>query len=182
MFLTDSPYSGGGSAQFLEVCHRGHATVEDHIRSGKTTSFGRFPSRDFGVNGAWLEPSLAAIDLLAWTRVLLLDGELATAEPKNSATGYCTSPPASPAAAGASTCAYRQPGPGGTNWPQPSTASPHCPDRQLTGKPPHAHDPKGPGEPDHRAGTPPCPTTEITPVTQQLVISDAASSEPKRRG
>jgi hypothetical protein len=31
---------------------------------------------------AWLELSLAAIDLLAWARVLLLDGELASAEPK----------------------------------------------------------------------------------------------------
>ncbi|MFJ9566007.1 IS1380 family transposase [Streptomyces fuscichromogenes] len=82
VFLTDTPYSGGGSAQFLEVRHRGHATVEDHIRCGKTTGFGRFPSRGFGVNAAWLELSLAAIDLLAWTRVLLLDGELATAEPK----------------------------------------------------------------------------------------------------
>jgi hypothetical protein len=82
VFLTDTPYSGGGSAQFLEVRHRGHATVEDHIRCGKTTGFGRFPSRDFGVNAVWLELSLAAIDLLAWTRVLLLDGELATAEPK----------------------------------------------------------------------------------------------------
>ena len=82
VFLTDTPYSSGGSAQFLEVRHRGHATVEDHIRCGKTTGFGRFPSRDFGVNTVWLELSLAAIDLLAWTRVLLLDGELATAEPK----------------------------------------------------------------------------------------------------
>lgn len=82
VFLTDTPYSGGGSAQFLEVRHRGHATVEDHIRCGKTTGFGRFPSRDFAVNAVWLELSLAAIDLLAWTRVLLLDGELATAEPK----------------------------------------------------------------------------------------------------
>ncbi|MCM2580475.1 IS1380 family transposase [Streptomyces meridianus] len=82
VFLTDTPYSGGGSAQFLEVRHRGHATVEDHIRCGKTTGFGRFPSRDFNVNAVWLELSLAAIDLLAWTRVLLLDGELATAEPK----------------------------------------------------------------------------------------------------
>ncbi|MCX5400731.1 IS1380 family transposase [Streptomyces sp. NBC_00102] len=82
VFLTDTPYSGGGSAQFLEVRHRGHATVEDHIRCGKTTGFGRFPSRDFGVNAVWLELSLTAIDLLAWTRVLLLDGELATAEPK----------------------------------------------------------------------------------------------------
>ncbi|WP_326608312.1 IS1380 family transposase [Streptomyces sp. NBC_01800] len=82
VFLTDTPYSGGGSVQFLEVRHRGHATVEDHIRCGKNTGFGRFPSRDFNVNAVWLELSLAAIDLLAWTRVLLLDGELATAEPK----------------------------------------------------------------------------------------------------
>lgn len=49
-----------------------------HLQGG----FGRFPSRLFSVNAAWLELSLAAIDLLAWTRVLLLDGELATAEPK----------------------------------------------------------------------------------------------------
>ncbi|MFD9607331.1 IS1380 family transposase [Streptomyces sp. NPDC059970] len=82
VFLTDTPYSGGGSAQFLEVRHRGHATVEDHIRCGKNTGFGRFPSRRFPVNAVWLELSLAAIDLLAWTRSLLLDGELATAEPK----------------------------------------------------------------------------------------------------
>jgi hypothetical protein len=82
VFLTDTPYSGGGSAQFLEVRHRGHATVEDHIRCGKNTGFGRFPSRDFDINTAWLELSLTAIDLLAWMRVLLLDGELAAAEPK----------------------------------------------------------------------------------------------------
>ncbi|MGW9027655.1 IS1380 family transposase [Streptomyces sp. NPDC055722] len=81
-FLTDTPYSGGGSAQFLEVRHRGHATVEDRIRCGKTTGFGRFPSRDFSVNAVWLELSLTAIDLLAWTCILLLEGELATAEPK----------------------------------------------------------------------------------------------------
>ncbi|WP_455356996.1 IS1380 family transposase [Streptomyces sp. SYSU K217416] len=81
VFLTDTPITDG-SAQFLEVRHRGHATVEDHIRCGKTTGFGRFPSRHFPVNAAWLELSLAAIDLLAWTRVLLLDGELAAAEPK----------------------------------------------------------------------------------------------------
>lgn len=82
VFLTDTPYPGGGSAQFLEARHRGHACVEDHIRCGKTTGFGRFPSRDFTVNAASLELSLAAIDLLAWMRVLLLDGELAAAEPK----------------------------------------------------------------------------------------------------
>ncbi|WP_442819793.1 hypothetical protein [Streptomyces sp. NBC_00841] len=46
------PYPGSGSAQFLEVRHREHATVEDHIRCGKNTGFGRFPSRDFNVNAA----------------------------------------------------------------------------------------------------------------------------------
>ncbi|MEU1173362.1 transposase [Streptomyces microflavus] len=48
----------------------------------QTTGFGRFPSRDFGVITVWLELSLTAVDLLAWARVLLLDGELAAAEPK----------------------------------------------------------------------------------------------------
>lgn len=71
-----------GSLQLLEVRHRAHARVEDRIRCGKNTGFGRFPSRHFAVNAAWLELSLTAIDLHAWAQTLLLDGELATAEPK----------------------------------------------------------------------------------------------------
>jgi hypothetical protein len=82
VFLTDTPVARGGSLQYLEVRHRAHARVQDHIRCGKTTGFGRFPSRHFAINQAWLELSLTAIDLLARTRILLLDGELATAEPK----------------------------------------------------------------------------------------------------
>ncbi|MCX4515827.1 IS1380 family transposase [Streptomyces sp. NBC_01619] len=82
VFLTDTPFAGGGSAQYLEVRHRGHATVEDRIRCGKDTGFGRFPSRHFPVNAVWLELSLTAIDLLAWTSILLLDGALAQAEPR----------------------------------------------------------------------------------------------------
>ncbi|MFD6327908.1 IS1380 family transposase [Streptomyces sp. NPDC058442] len=81
VFLTDTPY-GQSSLQLLEVRHRAHARVEDRIRCGKTTGFGRFPSRRFQINAAWLELSLAAIDLLAWTQTLLVTGELATAEPK----------------------------------------------------------------------------------------------------
>lgn len=73
---------GGGSIQYLEVRHRAHARVEDRIRTGKDTGFGRFPSRQFAINAAWLELSLTGIDLLAWTRTMLLDGELAAAEPK----------------------------------------------------------------------------------------------------
>ena len=81
VLATDTP-AGGGSIQFLEARHRGHARVEDRIRCGKDAGFGRFPSRQFAINAAWLELALVGIDLLAWTQTLLLDGELAAAEPK----------------------------------------------------------------------------------------------------
>ena len=71
-----------GRSPFLEVRHRAHARVEDRIRCGKDTGFGRFPSREFAINAAWLDAALTAADLIAWTRLLLLDGELANAEPK----------------------------------------------------------------------------------------------------
>jgi hypothetical protein len=82
VMATDTP-PGGGSIQFLEARHRAHARVEDRIRCGKDTGFGRFPSRVFAINAAWLELALCAIDLLAWTQHLLLDGDLAAAEPKS---------------------------------------------------------------------------------------------------
>jgi hypothetical protein len=81
VMATDTP-PGKGSIQFLEARHRAHARVEDRIRCGKDTGFGRFPSRVFAINQAWLELALTAIDLLAWTQHLLLDGDLAAAEPK----------------------------------------------------------------------------------------------------
>jgi hypothetical protein len=81
VFITDTPY-GHGPIQYLEARHRAHARVEDRIRCGKNTGFGRFPSRDFGINAAWLDLALTAIDLLAWTSWLLLDADLARAEPK----------------------------------------------------------------------------------------------------
>lgn len=78
---TDTP-TGAGSIQFLEARHRSHARVEDRIRCGKNTGIGRFPSRTFAINQAWLELALTGIDLLAWTGMLLLNGEMARAEPK----------------------------------------------------------------------------------------------------
>ena len=78
---TDTP-PGNGSIQHLEARHRAHARVEDRIRTGKNTGFGRFPSRVFAINQAWLQVALTGIDLLTWTQTLLLDGDLATAEPK----------------------------------------------------------------------------------------------------
>jgi hypothetical protein len=81
VMATDTP-PGHGSLQFLEARHRAHARVEDRIRTGKDTGFGRFPSRTFAINAAWLQVALTGIDLLAWTQHLLLDGDLAAAEPK----------------------------------------------------------------------------------------------------
>ena len=81
VMATDTP-PGHGSIQYLEARHRAHARVEDRIRTGKDTGFGRFPSRVFTINTAWLELALTGIDLIAWTQHLLLDGDLAVAEPK----------------------------------------------------------------------------------------------------
>jgi hypothetical protein len=40
------------------------------------------PFHDFDANQVWLELSLVAQDLLAWSRAHILTGELALAEPK----------------------------------------------------------------------------------------------------
>lgn len=81
LIATDSP-AGSGPLAWLDARHRAHARVEDRIRTGKDTGFGRFPSRQANINTAWLELALTGIDLLAWTQILLLDGTLAKAEPK----------------------------------------------------------------------------------------------------
>jgi Transposase DDE domain group 1 len=71
-----------GQLPFLEARHRAHARVEDRIRHAKDTGLGRFPSRDFAINTAWLSAVAIAADLVAWLRLLALTGPLATAEPK----------------------------------------------------------------------------------------------------
>jgi Transposase DDE domain group 1 len=80
-FATDTQI---GQHAWLDARHRSHARVEDRIRTGKDTGLGRFPSRQFTINQAWLACALTAIDLLAWTQTILLhdDPALARAEPK----------------------------------------------------------------------------------------------------
>jgi len=74
-----------GQLAFLEARHRAHARVEDRIRHAKDTGLGRFPSREFAINQAWLTATMIAADLVAWTRLLAFIGEakvLAKCEPK----------------------------------------------------------------------------------------------------
>ena len=66
----------------LELRHRGRARVEDSIRAGKDTGMRNLPHYAFEHNQTWLEISLIAQDLLAWTKLICLEGALAKAEPK----------------------------------------------------------------------------------------------------
>jgi Transposase DDE domain group 1 len=69
-----------GTTACIDAAHRIHARVEDCIRTGKDTGIGRFPSHDFTVNQAWLTPAMTAQILLAWLKLIALDGDLARAE------------------------------------------------------------------------------------------------------
>jgi DDE family transposase len=71
-----------GESVELECLHRARANVEDRVRAAKQTGLENLPFRDFAHNAVWLEISLIAQDLTAWTQLLALDGELAICEPK----------------------------------------------------------------------------------------------------
>ena len=71
-----------GKPVTLEAQHRARARVEDAIRAAKDTGLRNLPFRDFAANQAWLELVLVAQDLTRWAQTLLLDGDLARAEPK----------------------------------------------------------------------------------------------------
>ena len=80
--LPDTLRGWRGQPACIDAAHRVHARVEDAIRTGKDCGLGKFPSHDFALNSAWLAASLTAATLLAWLKLLTLDGDLAKAEPK----------------------------------------------------------------------------------------------------
>ena len=71
-----------GQNAYLDAAHRVHARVEDAIRTGKDCGIGKYPSTTLAMNKAWQAAALTAATLLAWLRLLALDGSLARAEPK----------------------------------------------------------------------------------------------------
>ena len=77
--LTDQPDQ---DIAVIERRHRQRARVEDRIRDDKDTGLSKFPFKEFQLNQVWLEIVTLAHDLIVWTQALLLDGELAKAEPK----------------------------------------------------------------------------------------------------
>ena len=79
VFITNQP---DPDIARLEARHRPHARVEDRIRCGKATGLANLPFADFDANDLWLTLVAIAQTLVAWAQALLLDGELARAEPK----------------------------------------------------------------------------------------------------
>jgi hypothetical protein len=71
-----------GDTAELECLHRARANAEDRVRAAKQTGLENLPFRDFDHNAVWLEISLIAQDLIAWTQLVALAGELARCEPK----------------------------------------------------------------------------------------------------
>lgn len=65
VFITDQPTHCLLTAA-ARAGHRARARVEDSIRWGKDSGFGRFLFRQLNNNAAWLELALTGIDLLAW--------------------------------------------------------------------------------------------------------------------
>jgi hypothetical protein len=78
-FITDEQ---GEDIAALEVSHRHHAEVEDHVKTLKATGAERLPFYSFIANAAWLELALLAHDIMIWTQALTLEGEHAICEPK----------------------------------------------------------------------------------------------------
>ncbi len=85
LWVTNLPVTTRGwraNPAYIDAAHRVHARVEDGIRTGKDCGIGRFPSQAMAMNKAWFSAALIAATLLAWLRLLALDGALARAEPK----------------------------------------------------------------------------------------------------
>jgi hypothetical protein len=71
-----------GQVQWLDARHRTQAHVEDKMKESKACGAERLPSKDYQRNSAWLQLVTLAVSLLAWLRLIALDGDLARAEPK----------------------------------------------------------------------------------------------------
>jgi Transposase DDE domain group 1 len=79
LWVTNLPATVRGwraNPAYIDAAHRVHARVEDCVRTGKDTGIGKLPSHLFALNQAWLAAALIAATLLAWLRLLALDGPL----------------------------------------------------------------------------------------------------------
>jgi hypothetical protein len=67
-----------GDARLLERDHRARGDAENRVRNAKDCGMRNLPFTAFAHNEVWLEVVLIALDLVAWTQALLLDGAVPT--------------------------------------------------------------------------------------------------------
>jgi hypothetical protein len=123
IIVTNIPAAGGiggvpGShhAQFIDVLHRSHATVEDRVRAGKAMGLRNLPSKTWVVNCGWVLAANLAADLAAWCRLSACTTSRTSRTPSRTrcATGYGRCPPGSSATPGSASSSSAGPGPGRT--------------------------------------------------------------------
>jgi DDE family transposase len=114
-----------GQLAGLELRHRQHARVEDRIRQAKATGLANLPFNSFDANAAWLEIIMAAIDLIAWTKLIGFTDhpDLARCEVETFRYRVLHIAPASLAAPDNSGCASTPPGAGPRRSPPPGAGS-----------------------------------------------------------
>jgi hypothetical protein len=121
IIVTNIPAAGGiggvpGShhAQFTDVLHRSHATVEDRVRAGKAMGLRNLPSKTWVVNcGRVLAANIAA-DLSAWCRCSACTTRKTSRTPSRTrcAIGCGPCPHALSATPGSASSSSAGPGPG----------------------------------------------------------------------
>jgi hypothetical protein len=79
LMITDHPEP---DIAFIEALYRGRGRCEQRIADAKDLGLANLPSASFEINTAWVNLVLIAQDLIAWTQLHCLDGELAHATPK----------------------------------------------------------------------------------------------------
>ena len=172
---TPHPVSLPGQVAGLELRHRQHARVEDRIREFKATGLRNLPCHSFWANAAWLEIVLAAADLVTWARLIGFSDHPGCPLPRSppSATGSCTSPPASPAAPANYGYVSMPPGDGPPrsrppgNASAPPSVSPRPPD------PPTMKDPLALGKP--------APPGDTGPLEHALTRRNQPTRPSRRR-
>jgi hypothetical protein len=85
LWATNLPHKTSGwrgQVPYVDAAHRVHARVEDGVRTGKDCGYGKLPSQALAMNRAWFAAALIAAALIAWLKLIALDGDLAKAEPK----------------------------------------------------------------------------------------------------
>jgi hypothetical protein len=82
-----------GKVPYVDAVHRVHARVEDGVRTGKDCGYGKFPSQALAMNKAWFAAALIAACLIAWLKLIALDGASPGRSPRPCGTGSSALPP-----------------------------------------------------------------------------------------